>query len=606
MCGIVGYTGFRNAAEVLLDGLRHLEYRGYDSAGIALAGEGPLYVAKTQGKLSALDALLKQNPPPVCGCGIGHTRWATHGAPSDQNSHPHSGRRVTLVHNGIIENYAQLKLFLEKAGRSFSSETDSEVLAQLLDHHYHGDPLEAIRCTLAEVRGSYALAILFEDQPGKIFAARRESPLIVGYGEGEQFVASDIPALLKYTRSYSVLDEGEMAVLENRRVQVFNAFGQPVEKQRLTAEWDMEAAEKGGYPHFMLKEIHEQADALRATVEPRVRGGLPFLDEDGISDELLRRTRQVVLVGCGTAMHAGMVGRQAIESLARIPAHTDIASEFRYRDPLVGPDDLVVIVSQSGETLDTLAALKLAREKGAFTLAVVNVVGSSIARAADAVLYTHAGPEIAVASTKAYSVQLAALYLVALRLALVRRAQSEEAVRGLTEALRGIPALQRPILEECSRVKYLASRYMNSSSLFFMGRQMDYALALEGSLKLKEISYIHSEAYAAGELKHGTISLIEQGTPVVAIATQRHIYEKTLSNVKEARTRGARVLFVCKESAEVPAEVADDVLRLPECDDLLMPLLAILPLQLFAYYMSVLRGCDVDKPRNLAKSVTVE
>lgn len=606
MCGIVGYTGFRNAAEVLLDGLRHLEYRGYDSAGIALVGEGPLYVAKTQGRLSALDALLQQNPPPVCGCGIGHTRWATHGAPSDQNSHPHSGRRVTLVHNGIIENYAQLKLFLEKEGRTFASETDSEVLAQLLDHHYHGDPLEAIRRTLAEVRGSYALAILFEDQPGKIFAARRESPLIVGYGEGEQFVASDIPALLKYTRSYSVLDEGEMAVLENGHVQVFNEFGQPVEKQRLTAEWDMEAAEKGGYPHFMLKEIHEQADALRATVEPRVRDGLPFLEEDGIPDELLRNARQVVLVGCGTAMHAGMVGRQAIESLARIPAHTDIASEFRYRDPLVGPGDLVVIISQSGETLDTLAALKLAREKGAFTLAVVNVVGSSIARAADAVLYTHAGPEIAVASTKAYSVQMAALYLVALRLALVRGARSEEAVRGLTEALRGIPTLQRPMLDECSRVKYLASRYMNSSNLFFMGRQMDYALALEGSLKLKEISYIHSEAYAAGELKHGTISLIEQGTPVVAIATQRHIYEKTLSNVKEARTRGARVLFVCKESAEVPAEVADDVLRLPECDDILMPLLAILPLQLFAYYMSVLRGCDVDKPRNLAKSVTVE
>ena len=606
MCGIVGYTGRRASVEVLLDGLEKLEYRGYDSAGVAYFDGGEIRVTKCEGRLSALRARLASMPLPETHCGIGHTRWATHGAPSDVNSHPHAAARVCLVHNGIIENYAELKSHLVRSGYDFCSETDSEVLVKLLDYNYDGDPVGAIRKTAAQVRGSYGAAILFRDRPGEIYAVRRESPLIVGYGDGESLLASDIPALLKYTRSYSVLDEGEIAVLRPEGIEVFSELGERVEKERLTATFDAQAAEKGGFPHFMLKEIYEQPDALRATIGPRVENGLPDLRLDSLSDEYLRGISSVHIVACGTAMHAGMVGKTAVETLARIPAFTDIASEFRYRDPILKQDDLVIIISQSGETLDTLAALKLAKARGARTLAIVNVVGSSIARAADAVLYTYAGPEIAVASTKAYSVQMAVMYLFALRLSLARGVRDESEIRYLTGELQRAGERIRPLLEECENIKYLASRFMNSDHLFFMGRGMDYALSLEGSLKLKEISYVHSEAYAAGELKHGTISLITKGTPVVALAAQDSVYEKTISNVREARSRGARVILLCKEGVKVPDDAADYVVRLPQMEGLLMPLLMIVPLQLFAYYMSVLRGCDVDKPRNLAKSVTVE
>ena len=606
MCGIVGYVGKRSAQDVLLDGLEKLEYRGYDSAGVALALDGGIRVVKSKGRLTALREKLAAQQLAQSFCGIGHTRWATHGEPSDVNSHPHSTPRVSIVHNGIIENYGLLKERLAAKGYTFQSETDTEVLVKLIDSCYTGDPLRALQQALAKVRGSYALAVLFRDYPDTIFAVKRESPLIVGWGEGENFVASDIPALLKYTRKYSVLEEGDMAVCTTEGIRFYNEFGEPVERQQLTADWDMEAAEKGGYPHFMLKEINEQPAAIMATVSPRVEDGLPVLRIPELTDEVLRGIGRVHLVGCGTAMHAGMVGKSAIEALARVPAEVDIASEFRYRDPILEKNDLVIIISQSGETSDTLAALKLAKGRGVPVLAIVNVVGSSIARAADYVMYTYAGPEIAVASTKAYMVQMCVLYLFALRLAYACGRLSEAETRRFTAQLLRAPEVIKPRLADCEQIKYLASRYVNTQSCFFIGRGFDYALSLEGSLKLKEISYVHSDAYAAGELKHGTISLITDGVPVIALATQKQVYEKTISNAKETRSRGARVLLFTTKDAVVPEGVADAVIRLDEYEDILMPLQLIVPLQLFAYYMAVLRGCDVDKPRNLAKSVTVE
>ena len=587
MCGIVGYVGKRSAQDVLLDGLEKLEYRGYDSAGVALALDGGIRVVKSKGRLTALREKLAAQQLAQSFCGIGHTRWATHGEPSDVNSHPHSTPRVSIVHNGIIENYGLLKERLAAKGYTFQSETDTEVLVKLIDSCYTGDPLRALQQALAKVRGSYALAVLFRDYPDTIFAVKRESPLIVGWGEGENFVASDIPALLKYTRKYSVLEEGDMAVCTTEGIRFYNA-------------------EKGGYPHFMLKEINEQPAAIMATVSPRVEDGLPVLRIPELTDEVLRGIGRVHLVGCGTAMHAGMVGKSAIETLARVPAEVDIASEFRYRDPILEKNDLVIIISQSGETSDTLAALKLAKSRGVPVLAIVNVVGSSIARAADYVMYTYAGPEIAVASTKAYMVQMCVLYLFALRLAYARGRLSEAETRRFTAQLLRAPEVIKPRLADCEQIKYLASRYVNTQSCFFIGRGFDYALSLEGSLKLKEISYVHSDAYAAGELKHGTISLITDGVPVIALATQKQVYEKTISNAKETRSRGARVLLFTTKDAVVPEGVADAVIRLDEYEDILMPLQLIVPLQLFAYYMAVLRGCDVDKPRNLAKSVTVE
>ena len=606
MCGIVGYVGKRSAQDVLLDGLEKLEYRGYDSAGVALALDGGIRVVKSKGRLTQLRQKLAAQALAQSFCGIGHTRWATHGEPSDVNSHPHSTPRVSIVHNGIIENYGILKERLMAKGYTFESETDTEVLVKLIDSCYTGDPLRALQEALAKVRGSYALAVLFRDRPDTIFAVKRESPLIVGWGEGENFVASDIPALLKYTRRYSVLEEGDMAVCTAEGIRFYNEFAEPVQRPALTADWDMEAAEKGGYPHFMLKEINEQPTAITATVSPRVEDGMPDLRIPQLTDEVLRSIGTVHLVGCGTAMHAGMVGKAAIETLARVPAEVDIASEFRYRDPILNPNDLVIIISQSGETSDTLAALKLAKSRGVPVLAIVNVVGSSIARAADYVLYTYAGPEIAVASTKAYMVQLCVLYLFALRLAYARGRLSAAETRRYTAQLLRAPEIIKARLADCDQIKYLASRYMNTQSCFFIGRGFDYSLSLEGSLKLKEISYVHSDAYAAGELKHGTISLITDGVPVIALATQKQVYEKTISNAKETRSRGARVLLFTTKDAVVPEGVADAVVRLDEYEDLLMPLQLIVPLQLFAYYMAVLRGCDVDKPRNLAKSVTVE
>lgn len=606
MCGIVGYVGKRNAQDVLLDGLEKLEYRGYDSAGVALALEGGIRVVKSKGRLAELRKRLAVEALARSGCGIGHTRWATHGEPSDVNSHPHSTPRVSIVHNGIIENYGVLKERLMAKGYTFESETDTEVLVKLIDSCYEGEPLKALRAALAMVRGSYALAVLFRDFPDTLFAVKRESPLIVGWGEEENFIASDIPALLKYTRRYSVLEEGDMAVVNANGIRFYNEFAEPVEREVLTANWDQEAAEKGGYPHFMLKEINEQPAAITATVSPRVENGLPDLRVPELTDERLRRIGTVHLVGCGTAMHAGMVGKAAIEALARVPAQVEIASEFRYRNPILRPEDLVIIISQSGETSDTLAALKLAKSRGVPVLAIVNMVGSSIARAADYVMYTYAGPEIAVASTKAYMVQMCVLYLFALRLAYARGMQTDDEIRRLTAELLRAGEVIKPRLADCEQIKYLASRFVNTQSCFFIGRGFDYSLSLEGSLKLKEISYVHSDAYAAGELKHGTISLVTDGVPVIALATQKQVYEKTISNAKETKSRGAKVLLFTTRDAVVPDGVADYVVRLDDYDDLLMPLQLIVPLQLFAYYMAVLRGCDVDKPRNLAKSVTVE
>ncbi|MFV0351918.1 MAG: glutamine--fructose-6-phosphate transaminase (isomerizing) [Oscillospiraceae bacterium] len=606
MCGIVGYVGMRESRDVIMDGLKHLEYRGYDSAGLAFFESKGISVFKAQGRLANLAAKLAESNLPKSDIGIGHTRWATHGAPSDVNSHPHSSARVSLVHNGIIENYAQLKEYLIHEGYDFISQTDSEVLVKLLDYHYHGDPLEAIRATLQQVRGSYALAILFADDTEHIYAVRKESPLIVAYGEDENFLASDIPAILRYTRRYSVLDNGEIAVVGRKSIDFYNEFGLPVTKEVLTADFSVEAAEKGGYPHFMLKEIHEQPQAIRSAINPRIENGLPKLGLEGLTDDYLRGLQRIHIVACGTAMHAGMVGKSAIEKMARLPVEVDIASEFRYRNPILEKDALVIIISQSGETIDTLAALRMAKERGAKTLAIVNAVGSSIARAADWVMYTYAGPEIAVASTKAYSVQLCCLYLFAMQLSLARETLCKDIVEHLINELLRVPDLLEPILENFQDIQFFANEFMNWDDLFFMGRGIDYALSMEGSLKLKEISYIHSEACAAGELKHGSISLIVPGIPVIALAAQDDIYEKTISNIQEVKSRGGKVLLLCKEDAIVPDGTADYIYRLPCFEGVFMPLLMVVPLQMFAYYTSVLRGCDVDKPRNLAKSVTVE
>ncbi|MDL2327755.1 glutamine--fructose-6-phosphate transaminase (isomerizing) [Ruminococcaceae bacterium OttesenSCG-928-A11] len=606
MCGIVGYIGARESREVLMDGLKRLEYRGYDSAGVALFEPEGIHVYKSEGRLERLAEKLAAQQLPENHVGIGHTRWATHGVPSDINSHPHSSARVTLVHNGIIENYAKLKEFLALQGYDFVSQTDSEVLVKLLDYHYEGDPIKALMTTLQQVHGSYALAILFADKPGKIYAVRKESPLIIAYGDGENFLASDIPAILPYTRRYSVLENGEIAVLGREAIKVYDEFGILTKKDILTADFDIESAEKGGYPHFMLKEIYEEPEVILAASRPRIENGLPKLGIDGLTDDYLKNLKRVHIVACGTAMHAGMVGKTAIERMARVPVEVDIASEFRYRNPIIGPDDLVVIISQSGETIDTLAALRMAKERGAKTLAIVNVVGSSIARAADWVMYSYGGLEIAVASTKAYVVQLCCLYLFAMQLALARGALSEEIVSHLVAELLRAPDFIRGLLAREKEVQFFASELMNSDDLFFMGRGMDYALSLEGSLKLKEISYVHSEACAAGELKHGPISLVVEGTPILALATQDDVYDKIISNVQEVKSRGARVVLFCKEDAHVPEHTFDYIYRLPNYEGVFMPLLLVVPLQLFAYYMSLLRGCDVDKPRNLAKSVTVE
>ena len=604
MCGIVGYVGKKDCTKVLLDSLSKLEYRGYDSAGIAVFENDAIKTKKTKGRLADLEEKLKREGWLNGTCGIGHTRWATHGEPSDINSHPHGNANISIVHNGIIENYRTIKDFLLKKGYIFESQT--ETVAKLLDYYYDGDPMATIQKVLAEIEGSYALGIIFKDFPRRIYAVRKDSPLIVAVGEDEAFIASDVPAILKYTKNYYLLDENEIAVLDDGNVEFFDVHGMPVEKEMLVADFDMEAAEKGGYAHFMLKEIHEQPTAIKTTITPRIVDGMPNLEECGLTYDRLKGYNNIFVVACGTAMHAGLVGKYVLEKIGRIPVTVDMASEFRYRDPIIAKGDLVILVSQSGETADTLAALRMAKERGAETLSIVNVKGSSIARESDMVLYTHAGPEISVASTKAYIVQLSVFYLLSFAIAYAHGAISKEECMRLTAELQNVPNMLEVVLKTPDNCQYVASQLVNKENLLYIGRGLDYALSMEGSLKLKEISYIHSESYAAGELKHGTISLVTNNMPVIAVATQRELLDKTISNVKEVKARGAYVVLVTHGYINVDDEVADYKIGLPTIDDLLMPMLTVVPLQLIAYYTSVLRGNDVDKPRNLAKSVTVE
>ena len=609
MCGIVGYVGPKDCSEVLVNALTKLEYRGYDSAGIAVFDNGEIKTVKTKGKLQDLKDKLAEVGTPKGHVGIGHTRWATHGEPSDVNSHPHSGTRVTIVHNGIIENYMELKDFLISKGRTFLSDTDTEVVAQLLDYKYNGNPLETIDSVMAELKGSFALGIMFKDFPDRVFAVRRESPLIVGVAEGECFIASDVPAILQYTRNYYLLDHDEIVTLSPDGVSFVDEHLDPIEKELQTADWDMEAAEKGGYPHFMIKEINEQPEAIRTTIMPRIKEGLPFLEECGITTETIKNFKNITIVACGTAMHAGMVGKYVIEDLARVSVNVDIASEFRYRNPIVGEGDLVIIISQSGETADSLAAMRLAKQKGAKTLAIVNAKGSSIAREADMLIYTLAGPEISVPSTKAYITQLSVMYLFAFELALAKETISTAECKRLVSALAKMPEAVQYVIDNCEDTcKFVATKLVATDSLLYIGRGLDYALSMEGSLKLKEVSYIHSESYAAGELKHGTISLIDEDVPVIAVATQTGIIPKTISNVVEVKSRGAKVILVCTDACarELKDGVADYVIEIPHTDELLMPITAVVPLQILAYYTSINRGIDPDKPKNLAKSVTVE
>lgn len=610
MCGIVGYVGPRDCSDVLVSALQKLEYRGYDSAGIAVFDENDVITTvKTEGKLQNLRDKLQVVGKPKGHVGIGHTRWATHGEPSDVNSHPHSGARVTIVHNGIIENYQEIKSFLTGKGREFISETDTEVVAQLLDFYYDGDPIKTIDRVMGEVVGSFALGIMFKDFPDRVFAVRRESPLIVGIADGEAFIASDVPAILQYTKNYYLLEHDEIATLTNEGVSFVDKYLNPIEKELKTADWDQEAAEKGGYPHFMIKEINEQPEAIRTTIMPRIKDNLPNLGECGITLEMLKGFKSVTIVACGTAMHAGMVGKYVIEDLARIPVNVDIASEFRYRNPIIGDGDLVIIISQSGETADSLAALRLAKQKGAKILAIVNAKGSSIAREADMLIYTLAGPEIAVASTKAYITQISVMYLFAFELALANGNISEAECKQLTESLQKMPEAVKYVIDNTNEVcKKVGSKLITADSLLYIGRGLDYALSMEGSLKLKEVSYIHSESYAAGELKHGTISLIEDGMPVIAVATQTDLIEKTISNVVEVKSRGANVILVCTEACaqKMKEGIANYKIVIPNTHELLMPITAVVPLQILAYYTAIHKGNDPDQPRNLAKSVTVE
>ena len=608
MCGIVGYVGPKEAAPLLLEALHKLEYRGYDSSGICVAANGTIQVAKARGRLQVLRDMTREGAQLPGHIGVGHTRWATHGEPSDVNSHPHlsQGGRVALVHNGIVENYMELREFLTEKGYTFASQTDTEIAAQLIDHCYHGDPVQAVREAVNLLTGSFALGIIFKDHPDQIIAVRKDSPLIVGLGQGENFIASDIPALLKHTRDILRLDEYELAVIRQDRVQVFDRYGDPVEKQVQHVDWDPGAAEKGGYAHFMLKEIMEQDRVLRDTLRPRVREGQIQLELKHITPEDFRDCDRVYIVACGSASHVGHVARTYIEKLTRVPVCVELASEFRYIDPIITPHTITIVISQSGETLDTLFALREAKSRGSKVLSIVNVVGSSIANESQDVIYTWAGPEIAVATTKAYSAQLAVCYLVALYMAQCKGALSPQALADAIAALNALPELATHMLQSQDQLKYLASLYFGCKDILFIGRNVDWAIALEGSLKLKEISYIHSEAYAAGELKHGTISLVEPGTLVVALCTYGPLREKMVSNIREVKARGAIVLALAEEGQPQVEEAADHVVWLPKADPLLAPSLAVIPLQLFAYYVALLKGCDIDKPRNLAKSVTVE
>lgn len=608
MCGIVGYIGKRQAAPILLDGLSKLEYRGYDSAGMAVYNGEKIQMAKATGRLKVLSEMTYEGESLPGTAGIGHTRWATHGAPTDSNAHPHFNETETIavVHNGIIENYMKLKKKLEDKGYQFSSETDTEVVAHLLDYYYKGDPLEAITKIMHRVEGSYALGIIFAEHPDVMYAVRKDSPLIVGRSGDGSLIASDVPAVLKYTRNVYFIDNEEIAKLSTDDIVFYNVDGEPIEKESKKIEWDIHAAEKGGYEHFMLKEMNEQPKTVRDTISPRIKDGEIVIEELGMGDEEIRQIDKIHIVACGSAYHTGFTSKYVFEGLARIPVEVDLASEFRYRNPILNKNTLVIIISQSGETADSLAALRMAKERGITTLGIVNVVGSSIAREADKVMYTWAGPEIAVATTKAYSAQLVAQYLLAILFAKARGEMGEEQVSAMLHDLKKLPDQIELLLSHKERIQKFANRFIAARDVFFLGRGIDYAISMEGSLKLKEISYIHSEAYAAGELKHGTISLIEEGTPVIAVATQNELLKKTISNVVEVRSRGAFVMAVTTEGTAEMEKTADYVVYIPQTNAYFANSLAIIPLQLFSYYVAVGKGCDVDKPRNLAKSVTVE
>ena len=611
MCGIVGFIGREQAAPILLEGLSRLEYRGYDSAGVAVfdAEAGALSVHKAKGRLQVLSEQLHGGADLNSTIGVGHTRWATHGAPSDVNSHPQVSRsgKIAVVHNGIIENYAELKAFLMNQGVPFTSETDTEVVAQLIEYFYEGDLLAAVGRVLRRIEGAYALGILCADCPDRIVAVRKDSPLVLGYGEGCSFIASDVTAILRHTRRVGYMEDGELAVLTREGIQCYNHLMQPIEKEIATVDWEVDAAEKGGYEHFMFKEIMEQPDALRRCVSPRIREGEVVFEDFSLSGSYIKAMSRIYIVACGSSYHVGMVGKYHLERLTRIPVEVALGSEFRYMDPIVDEHTLVIVISQSGETLDTMAALREARRLGGHILSIVNVVGSSIARESDQVLYTWAGPEIAVATTKAYTTQLALLSLLALWLGKQLGTVPEEDYRAMVTAFQELPGKMEEVLAHRDGIQYFASQYFNHNSIFFIGRNLDYALGLEGSLKLKEISYIHSEAYASGELKHGTISLIEEGTLVMALGTCDRLFQKTVSNVVEVKARGADVLALTTERhQEEMAHNANGVMTIPDICDLLLPSLGVVPLQLFAYYVALMRGCDIDKPRNLAKSVTVE
>lgn len=607
MCGIVGYIGDKQALPILIEGLKRLEYRGYDSAGVAVHNGHCINISKAKGRLTVLEQ--RVDPNQLQGTlGIGHTRWATHGEPSDINSHPHTNQsgEIAIVHNGIIENYMKLKDWLQKEGYVFVSETDTEVVAHLINYYYRGDLVEAVRNTLDKIEGSYALGVIAKDHPDCMVVARKDSPLVIGLGDGENYIASDIPAILKYTRRVYLLEDREIALIRRDGVEVIDQYGRKVQKEVFEVTWDVESAEKGGYQHFMIKEIHEEPKALRDTMASRIVDGKVNLSDLNITREQLEKAGKIIIIACGTAYHAGVVGKYVIEKLARIPVDVEIASEFRYKDPLINEDNIVIIISQSGETADTLAAMRMCKKVGAKVIAITNVVGSTVSREADHVVYTWAGPEIAVASTKAYTTQLLCMYMMALDFADKMGRISAGEYQRIIEEIRKLPELAQEILDDKEIIQRCADETFNASSIFYMGRGLDYAVAMEGSLKLKEISYIHSEAYAAGELKHGTIALIEEGTPVVALATQKGLFEKTLSNIKEVKARGAFVIAVAMEGDTEIEKEADRVIYIPRVYDILAPILVVIPLQLYAYYVAVAKGCDVDKPRNLAKSVTVE
>ncbi len=610
MCGIIGYTGDKKCVPILLEGLRTLEYRGYDSAGVTVADDGGFVTVKSKGRLDDLENKINSSAELIGGCGIGHTRWATHGEPSDTNSHPHSTDNLSLVHNGIIENYAEIEEMLIGAGYSFVSETDTERAAKLIDMFFKKsqNPIDAIHRATKVIRGSYAFGIIFKGHKDTVYSIRKDSPLIVAHSKDGGFIASDIPALLGYTSNYYRLDEGVIAIVKKEGVSFCDTHGKIVEQKLETVDWNVEQAQKGGFPHFMIKEIHEEPEAIRKTVEPRISNGLPFFGIDALDGEMLASFDAIHIVACGTAMHAGLIGKAMIEKLARTPVNVEIASEFRYRDPILGKNDLVILLSQSGETADTLAALRLAKSMSVYTLAIVNVIGSSVAREADSVLYTWAGPEIAVASTKAYSVQCAILYLLAIRIALLKEKITANKAKEICSAmLKEIPSAIEQALKMNDCIYNVASKLVASEHLFYIGRDIDCALCTEASLKLKEISYIHSEAYAAGELKHGTISLITDGIPVIALATVSKVCEKTVSGIREVRARGAYTVCICtKELSEKYDIPCDELLLLPEISELLAVFPSATVLQLLAYHVSALKGLDVDKPRNLAKSVTVE